>query len=50
MSNKKRKPLDWFMSPRKDDKNQWWWGYQKVRMIRCSAEEKQKWLDNYYSK
>ena len=28
-----KEPLFWWMSPRKEKNQQWYWGYQKVRMI-----------------
>lgn len=33
--------------PRCDETGQWWWGYQKVRMIVLPEEEKQKFLKTF---
>jgi hypothetical protein len=40
----KRSALFWWLSPRKDDNYQWWFGYQKVRMNILPDSEKQAYL------
>ena len=35
----------WFLHPKRDDKYQWWWGYQKVKMVRLPESEKQKYIE-----
>ena len=37
--------LKWWMVPHRDHNYQWWWGYQKVRMIKLPESEKQKFLE-----
>lgn len=37
--------LQWWMSPTKDKNEQWWWGYQKVRMVVLPEEDKLKTLE-----
>jgi hypothetical protein len=37
--------LKWWMSPRRDSAYQWWWGYQKVNMVRLPESEKNKFLE-----
>lgn len=39
---KKNPALQWWMVPRKDEHNQWWWGYQKVRLVVLPDQEKLK--------
>lgn len=38
--------LFWWMSPRRDENYQWWWGYLKVYMRRLPEAEKQKYIDS----
>lgn len=40
-----REPLIWWMSPRKAENHQWWFGYQKVRLIKLPDAEKRKYLE-----
>lgn len=35
----------WFLSPRRDEHYQWWWGFQKVQMVKLPESEKQKYLE-----
>ena len=41
----KQASLFWWMSPQRDKHYQWWWGYQKVRMIKLPEEEKRKFIE-----
>jgi hypothetical protein len=34
----------WWLTPRRDEHYQWWWGYQKVRMVVLPESDKQKYL------
>lgn len=40
----KRHTLQWWMVPKADEHGQWWWGYQKVRLVVLPEEEKLAWL------
>jgi len=40
----KQATLFWWMSPRKDNHYQWWWGYQRVRMNVLPDCEKQAYI------
>lgn len=44
MKEDKRHTLQWWMIPKKDKDNQWWWGYQKVYMRKLPEEEKLEYL------
>lgn len=39
LSNKRHTIQRW-MVPKRDEYGQWWWGYQKIRMIVLPEEEK----------
>lgn len=41
----KKTEMFWWLSPRKDEHYQWWWGYEAVRMIKLPNSEKQKYLE-----
>jgi len=43
----KRHVMQSYHIPRCDETGQWWWGYQKVRMIVLPEEEKQKFLKTF---
>lgn len=45
--NPKKHVLQWWMSPKADEHGQWWWGYQKVRLVVLPEEEKQKFIDSF---
>ena len=36
----KRHTIQWWMVPKRDEHGQWWWGYQKVRIVVLPEEEK----------
>ena len=42
---KERKPLTWFMSPYRNKFYQWYHGYERVRIVKCDPEVKQKYLE-----
>jgi len=44
MSTSRKHTLQWWMSPRKDDRGQWWWGYQKIRSCKVSEQDKKAYL------
>jgi len=50
MSRKKPWTLQWWMVPRKDEHEQWWWGYQKVRMVVLPEEDKLKFIEKMTSR
>lgn len=35
----------WWISPKRDENYQWWWGYSKVYMRRLPEVEKQKYIN-----
>ena len=41
----KRHTLQWWMVPKCDEFGQWWWGYQKVKLIK--HPEWSKWLYSF---
>jgi hypothetical protein len=44
MSKPKRHTIKHYMVPRCDEHGQWWWGYQKVRMVKHPEWPKQLFL------
>ena len=40
-----RPALTWFMSPNRDKYYQWYFGYEKVRIVKCEPEVKEKYLE-----
>lgn len=38
----KRHVMQWWMVPKADKYGQWWWGYQKVRLVILPDQEKLK--------
>jgi len=43
----KRHHHQWWMVPRGDGQGQWWWGYQKVRLVVLPESEKQAFLAKF---
>ena len=41
-SSGKNKTLQWWMSPKADQYGQWWFGYQKVRLVRIPNQQQEK--------
>lgn len=40
----KRHTLQNWIVPRRDEHGQWWWGYQKVHLVKLPESEKIAWL------
>jgi len=40
--------MQWWMVPKADKYGQWWWGYQKVRLVVLPDQEKLK--EEYFNR